>query len=75
MMAAAGILLSSMGEVSGEMSSTQAGKIAAEAVKGMEEGLVKQQAHQAALKAAQVVKFMNIFSFTFANQGRILGSL
>ena len=52
MMAAAGILLSSVGEVSGEMASTQAGKIAAEAVKGMEEGLVKQQAHQAALKAA-----------------------
>ena len=74
MMAVAGILLSSVGEVSGEMASTQAGKIAAEAVKGMEEGLVKQQAHQAALKAAQVVKLMNIFSFTFANHGRI-GSL
>ena len=51
--AAAGVLY----EISEEAAKSQAGKIAAEAVKHMEEGVAKKQAHYAALKAAeQVIK-------------------
>ena len=48
-----GTLTSTFTEITEQATSTQAGKIAAEAVKAMEEGFVKKQAHSAALLAAE----------------------
>ena len=55
MMAVAGILLSSVGEVSGEMASTQAGKIAAEAAKQSSDDVAMAAAKAAAEKTATQV--------------------
>jgi hypothetical protein len=51
--AVGGTLTSTLTEISEQAASTQAGKIAAEAVRTMEEGFVKKQAHAAARLAAE----------------------